>query len=78
MKKFKPYGYPYYYGDYLSEKEAYFRFRIIYIYLMFVLSTNFGLSPSAAVILPLPSCRPSMERIQLNEPSSQFTIYKFC
>jgi len=67
-------GFPYRYfeGEFLSEEEVHYRLRLIYIYLIFGVSTSLPLAPSAAVVLPLPSSRPSIERIQVNKPSSQF------
>ena len=67
-------GFPYQYFsvECLSEEEVHYRLRLIYIYLMFGLSTSLFLAPSTAVILPLLSSRQSIERIQVNEPSSQF------
>jgi hypothetical protein len=47
-------GFPYKYfeGEFLSEEEVDYQLRLIYIYLMFTLSTSVHLASSVAVILP--------------------------
>ena len=64
-------GFPYQYflNEFLSEDEVDCRLRLIYIYLMFGVSTSLPLATSAAVMLPIPPT--DVKRIMPNQVDSQ-------
>jgi hypothetical protein len=65
-ENYSPIGFPYQYfeGEFLSENEVKYRLRVIFISLVFGISTSLPLVPSAGVMLsPPPSFSTSMERI---------------
>lgn len=64
-KDYQRLGFPYQYfeGEFLSKAEAQRRLCLIFLYSMVGASSSLPLAPSVAVVLPLASSKPSIERV---------------